>query len=240
MTLSILMTNDEGYAQALSFSEHRLKFYTRLSPSVISIAGVFAPDRKRVERFIEEKFRQSYGAEIVRHYPILMSVRDGQDNILGALGFRYAKEEPLFLEQYLTGNIEETHFRLTGEHKDRGEFVESGNLASLGDGASIFLFTAMHAYLLQHGFTTIAVTATDFLHRYFLKLGLKPHVLGPANQALLPDGGASWGSYYQANPRIITGDMRDTYDRLKRHLKLSFSGDTAGLRARLHPKIITE
>ncbi len=234
MTLSIIMKNDCGYEQALDFSEYRLKFYTKLSPKVISIAGIFSPERKRVEQFIEQKFLESYGARITRHYPILMSVRDAEDNILGALGFRYAKDEPLFLEQYLPGNIEEAHLRVTGELKDRAEFVESGNLASLGNGASIFLFTAMHAYLLQHGFTTIAVTATDFLHRYFLKLGLRPYVLAAADQSLLPDGGASWGSYYDADPRIITGDMQDTYGRLKKHLKLRFSGETSGLYARLH------
>ncbi len=234
--LHIILKNDEGYEQALDFNEQRLKHYTKLLPTVISIAGLFSPERRRVEKFIEAKFRESYGAHITEHYPVLMSVRDKDDTILGALGFRYAKEEPLFLEQYLHESIEEAHFRVTGELKARQSFVEAGSLASLGNGASIFLFTAMHAYLLQHGFNSIAVTATDFLHRYFLQLGLKPAVLGPADQSLLPDGGASWGSYYSANPRIITGNMPDTYNRLKRHLHLSFSGETDGYHTRIHPK----
>lgn len=238
--LHIVMKGDAGYEHALDFNQHRLKHYTKLSPRVISIAGQFSPERRRVEQFIEQKFRESYGATITRHYPILMSVRDEHDTILGALGFRYAKEEPLFLEQYLPGTIEEAHLRITREYKERDSFVEAGNLASLGNGASIFLFTAMHAYVLQHGVDTIAVTATDFLHRYFLLLGLKPNVIGPAHQSLLPDGGLSWGSYYDANPRIMTGSMQDTYARLKRHLKLTFSGETEGYHTRIHPKPDTE
>lgn len=233
--LRIMLKGDEGYEHALGFNHRRLKYYTRLSPSLISIAGLFSPERLRVERFIEDKFREAYGAVITRHYPILMSVRDEEDNILGALGFRYAKDEPLFLEQYLPVPVQEAHARVTGEILPRAAFVESGNLASLGNGASIFLFTAMHAYLLQHGFSTISVTATDFLHRYFLTLGLRPNVLGPADQSLLPDGGASWGNYYEANPRVITGDIQDTYCRLKQHLKLTFSGEAEGMRTRLHP-----
>lgn len=238
--LHIVLKSDEGYEQALDFNSQRLKHYTRLSPKTISISGIFSPERRRVERFIEKKFCESYGATISSHYPVLMSVRDENDSILGALGFRYAKDEPLFLEKYLPGSIEEAHFRVTGEYKERQNFVEAGNLASLGDGASIFLFTAMHAYLLQHGFDRIAVTATDFLHRYFLVLGLKPNVLGAADQSLLPDGGASWGSYYDSNPRIITGNMEDTFARLKRHLKLSFSGETKCYQTRIHPKTVTE
>lgn len=234
--LKIVLTDDEGYEQSLNFNERRLKFFTRLSPRVISIASEQSPERKRVERFIENKFRDSYGAEIARHYPVLMSVRDESDAILGAAGFRCAKDEPLFLEQYLFHAVEESHRRVSGEARPRHAFVEVGNLASSGSGASIFLFTALHAYLLQHGFATSAVTATDFLHRYFLKLGLKPNVLGAADQSLLPDNGTSWGSYYEANPRVITGDMRETYEQLKRHLKLSFSGEAEGLRTRVHAK----
>lgn len=234
--LHIKLHNDEGYEQLLNFNQQRLKYFTKLSPCVISIAGAFSPERKRVERFIEDTFKNSYGAAITRHYPVLMSVRDAQDTILGALGFRYAKEEPLFLEQYLSTTIETAHQEKTGEILPRALFVESGNLASSGNGASIFLFTAMHAYLLQHGFHTVAVTATDFLHRYFLKLGITPHMLSIADQNLLPDAGASWGSYYLANPRVVTGNIADTYAQLKRHLKLSFSGETEGLRTRIHPK----
>ncbi len=38
---------------------------------------------------------------------MLMSVHDAEDNILGALGFRYARDEPLFLEQYLEVPVEQ-------------------------------------------------------------------------------------------------------------------------------------
>lgn len=234
---SIAVTSDTGYAHALHFSERRLRHYTSLAPKVIVIAGQYSPERRRVEAFIGDTFRDSYGATITRHYPILMSVRDAEDRILGALGFRFARDETLFLEQYLSGDIANCHAQATGDAVPRSAFVESGNLASLGNGASIFLFTGMFAYLLQHGFSTIAVTATDFLHRYFLRLGLKPNVLGPADQSLLPDHGASWGSYYDTNPRVITGDMRDTYNRLKRHLHVEFSGEVEALHTRLHPAI---
>ncbi len=234
--LHVLVKNDEGYEQFLDFNQNCLQAFTHLSPHKVHIAAITSPERQRVEQFIETTFKNAYNATIAHHYPILMSVRDEHDRILGALGFRYAKDEPLFLEHYLDGPIELHHHHLTGHLIPRHFFVESGNLASLGHGASIFLFTAMHAYLLEHGFSTIAVTATNFLHRYFLRLGLSPHVLGYADQSCLPDHGASWGSYYQANPRVITGNLGESYQKLKQHLQLHFSGETEGFQSHIHLK----
>ena len=64
-------------------------------PRVISIMPAFTDERRKVEDFIIEVYNRSYGAKIGVHYPILMSVRDDQNNILAALGFRYADHAPL-------------------------------------------------------------------------------------------------------------------------------------------------
>gem|GEM_PF-6558724 len=88
--LEIEVTNDEGHNAHLGFNRRRVKRFTALSPSLIAITTYSSFNRRRVGCFIEQTFHRSYGAEIVRHYPTLMSVHDKEGNrfsaFLGNLG----------------------------------------------------------------------------------------------------------------------------------------------------------
>ncbi len=87
----------------LHLKESRTLKLSALTPSVVSITGLFEPERQRVEDFIKAIYKQSYNADISVDYPVLMSVRNKDNDILAAVGFRYADKENLFLERY-TGN----------------------------------------------------------------------------------------------------------------------------------------
>lgn len=234
--LQVALKNDEGVANSLFYNALRLKRFTTLTPKVIAITSLYSPERRRVERFLEREFNQAYNARITEHYPILMSVQDDEGKILGALGFRFANDESLFLEQYLDKPIESVLTEVHAGAATRNEIVEVGSLASHGNGASIFLFTALTAYLAQQGKQFITVTATDFLHRYFTRLGVEPLLLGHAEQARLADGGVSWGSYYKTRPRILAGQVLPSYKKLQRHLQMSMVEETSQLHAQLHDK----
>lgn len=238
--LQIAVKNDEGFNARLSLNQRRMQHFSLLYPSIIAITKHSSIQRRRVELFIEQTFHRAYGAEIIGHYPTLVSVHDEEDNILAALGFRFAKEEPLFLEQYLDIPIEEhlrEHYPKSGERKN---IVEVGNLASLGQGASIFLFAALNAYLAQQGIKLVTFTATDFLHRYFTRLGMNTVVLGEANQGRLMDGGVSWGTYYKENPRVVAGSVKQVLLGLHGHLQLVLETSDAEMTAQLHAKTFQE
>lgn len=235
--LQVALQHDEGYQNHLLYNPTRLKRFTALTPKVIAITSLYSPERRRVERFLEREFRSAYGATIGTYYPTLMSVQDEEGNILGALGFRYAADEPLFLEQYLGKPIEMAITQAHDKVASRDEIVEVGNLASRASGASIFLFTALTAYLKQQGMNYITVTATDFLHRYFTRLGISPAILGHADQTRLPDCGQSWGSYYETMPRILADGVRPSYEKLQRYLHVSLADETVSLRSRLHYRV---
>ncbi|WP_172597702.1 thermostable hemolysin [Sulfuriflexus mobilis] len=234
--LQVALKNDKGVQNSLFYNELRLKRFTALTPKVIAITSLYSPERRRVERFLEREFRQTYNARITEHYPTLMSVQDDEGTILGALGFRYANEADLFLEQYLDSPIESVLTEACGGSSARSDVVEVGNLASHGSGASIFLFTALTAYLAQQRKRYITVTATDFLHRYFTRIGVEPLLLGHAEQTRLPDGGASWGAYYQTRPRILAGEIIPAYEKLQQHLQMSMVEECPYLHAQLHAK----
>jgi len=234
--LQIAVKNDEGFQASLSISHRRVKRFTALSPSLIAITQHSSARRGRVERFIEQTFHRAYGAEILRHYPTLMSVHDQNDTILAALGFRFAKNESLFLEQYLDVPVELQLGDYYHKPIEREVVAEVGNLASLGQGASIFLFAALNAYLARQGIQIVTFTATDFLHRYFTKLGMNTVELGEAKQERLLDLGVSWGTYYKENPCVIAGSVKQVLLGLHGHLQVVIETSDAKMTAQLHPQ----
>lgn len=197
-------------------------------PAIISIVPAFAKDRQAVEHFITDIYARSYGARIGVHYPILMSVRDQAGTILAALGFRYAAQEELFLEQYLSAPIDDIL------QTTRGEITEIGNLASAGGGASLFLFAALSAYLHSHGQHYAVATGTHFLEKRLRTLDLNPQQLAPANPALLLHHDEYWGSYYDTDPHVLAGDIGRGYKRLQRVLGANFTDKRPRLVPRLH------
>jgi len=63
-------------------------------------------ERLRVEAFVEATYARAYGSRISAHYPTLMSVQDHTGRIYAVVGFRFARESALFLEQYLDQPVE--------------------------------------------------------------------------------------------------------------------------------------
>lgn len=234
--LNITFKNNLEIPRCLSFSGKKIRKFSKLKPSVISINDIFSPERRRVEEFIEYIYEKNYGAKIISHYPILMSVRDANDNIIAALGFRYAAQEDLFLESYLDEAIESSLGKKFRTDIDREQVVEVGSLASLGNGASIFLFTALATYLQQQNIEYVSVTATKFLRSYFKKIGLNPKEISFADNSKLIDGGSSWGSYYDTEPQVIAGTLSSACNLLKRRLSATLSRSDDEYFARIHKK----
>jgi hypothetical protein len=218
------------YTGRLCLNESRWFSRTTARPTVVSIVPAFAKDRQAVEDFIIGVYAKSYGAQIGVRYPVLMSVRDDTGKILAALGFRYAIQEPLFLEQYLPKPIEQVL------DTPRSSITEVGNLASAGGGASLFVFAALSAYLHSKNQQYAVITSTDFLEKRFRDMGLKPKRLADADPALLLKKNENWGSYYEARPRVLSGQVDQGYKRLQSVLGAQYTENTPYLISRLHYK----
>ena len=203
---------------------------SKLTPSVINLTGLHQPERHRVEEFIKGIYAKAYGAQISVEYPVLMSVRNAENDILAAVGIRYAAEENLFLEQYTITPIDD----VLGV--SRNKVVEIGNLASAGGGASIFLFAALSSYLNNRGIEYATVTGTDYLHRTFQKLGLNPKKLCDADVSLLQGSLENWGTYYDTMPRVLAGSVPQSFKQLQKALGAEFEDCRPELFSRLHYK----
>lgn len=226
--LKLRLHEDAMNTANLYLNPRQIRRIARANPSVIDITRRFEPDRARVEGFIRDIYARAYGADIRVDYPVLMSVRDDSHNILAALGFRYAAHEPLFLEQY-TGRPVETILNVP-----RTQIVEIGNLASSGNGASVFLYAALASYLDFKNIRYAIVTGTDFLHGSFEKLGLRPQKICDADIRALQNGGQNWGSYYDTNPRVLVGSVDKSVIKLKKALGAEFEDCRPRLFPRLH------
>lgn len=167
--------------------------------------------RATVEHYIHAVFARGYGAEINHYLPQLMSLRDGEGEMLAALGMRCGNSGKLFLEIYLDEPVEQRLAAVAGVAVQRDSIVEIGNLASGRAGAARWLFLALAAYLHGRGAQWAIFTVAPFLKNTFLKLGFKLYVLARADKARLGEEASDWGSYYDAAPEVMAVDVTQAF-----------------------------
>lgn len=216
--LSLYLRENDLATAKLSFQSRRVARISHISPKVIDITGSIGPDRQKVETFIKAVFHDAYQADIAIHYPYLISVSNEAGEILAAAGFRYAHENPLFLEQYTATPIEQELTALYSKPVTRRDIVEIGSLASMGSGAAVFLFAALASYLDFKQVQYTVVTGTDDLHRHLKMLGLQPQKVCDADPTLLQADSDDWGSYYATQPCVLTGSVQHGVASLHRTL----------------------
>lgn len=213
MFLELKVIEDGHSRDSLYLHKSRLRRLTGLEPRILTIQAALGVDRRRVEQFIEAAYARAFGGCIASHYPALVSIRDGDGQIIAAAGFRLAADGPLFLEQYLDQPIETA----ISDAPRRGAVAEIGNLAADGRGASLFLIIGLMEHLQLLGCTHAALTLTTHLAGSFANLGFASETLAEADPARLPDGGASWGRYYEHRPKVLAGRLGQS-SSLARHL----------------------
>lgn len=180
----------------------------RLVPALTGAA------RQEVETLIRQRFAEKHHARVVHFMPCLLGLRGADGALLGAVGWRSAQEQPLFLERYLDVPIEQAIAARTGRTVARHEIVEVGNLAADGVGASRLLIMALTGLLLEHGFRWVAFTAIPTLVNSFHRLDLMPQSLGLADPARMGDELPDWGNYYDNKPEVMVGEIPLGYQQL--------------------------
>jgi hypothetical protein len=216
--LEVMLFDDGALRGSLHFDEARVRRFTGLTPRLVSIHQLMTPERRRVEVYLEAAYACAFDGLIRRHYPTLMSLQDDDGCVLGAVGFRLAAQEPLFLEQYLDAPVETAITRRLGEPVTRGGVAEIGNLASDNAGASLFLFLALARHLDQQGCTHAVATATRQLRRGLARVGFETQPLARAEPSRLGEAAAEWGAYYERDPEVLVGAIAPALEPLNRML----------------------
>ena len=166
---------------------------------------LIADARAEIERFIAERFRNAYGAQVSHFCAHLLGARSATGAWQAAAGYTPAGNGALYLEHYLDRPIEAVLSNVLGERIQRERVVEVGNLvaAAGGCGRSFLPALGQHLVTLQHRW--VVFTATREVRNLLRRLSFPVHVLGPARPERLPDRGAAWGSYYAHDPNVMAG-----------------------------------
>lgn len=188
-------------------------------PVCIDILDEGASGRPMAQAFIHEQYARAYGADIRHFLPRLMCLRSEMGELRGALGFRRARGEQLFLEHYLDLPIERALHAATGQAVDRFSLVEVGNLAVASAGGARWLIAALTSYLKAAGYDWAVFTAVTALRNAFEKLGVRLAYLAPATLARLAEPErAQWGRYYDTRPQVVAANVHQSFAALSRSL----------------------
>lgn len=173
-------------------------------------------ERSSVETYIHDRFAKVHHAEVQHFLPNIISMRC-RGEYSAAVGLAPASTGQLFAEQYLDMPVEQVISQKLGINIPRDQVVEIGNLVSTWKGSSLLLFIVIGEVMRRLGYHYVMFTGTREVKALLARLRYSPIVLADANPAVLPDGGASWGSYYSNQPQVMFGDNRPAMDAARKN-----------------------
>ena len=176
------------------------------------------PERPEVEAFIAQVYAERYGARLTAFLPRLLAFRDGDGALQAAVGLRRGQEGRLFVEQYLDLPAEDSLRARLGCTVRRSELVEVGSFASRSPGDAREVIVLITDLLHRAGVRWVLFAATRQLRNAFDRLRLSTVVLTDARSDRLVDDTAQWGSYYDAQPQLLFGDIAAGHAFLHRGL----------------------
>ncbi len=178
--------------------------------------------RKTIEAFIKNVFESNYQAHIAYFYPNLLGAFTPSGQPYAAAGFQYAKDRPLFLEQYLSKPIESILPEIHSQSLERHHIVEIGNLASGKAGACVRLFQLLSLYFHNSDVRWVVFTGTRTVRAVLKRLRLEAIVLNPADVDQISDPKA-WGSYYDQKPMVMAMPVAQSIDLIQSRYALNIN-----------------
>ncbi|MFY2762583.1 thermostable hemolysin [Arenimonas sp. MALMAid1274] len=174
------------------------------------------PARAEVEAFIARVYAERYGARLHSFLPDLVAYRDQDGALQAAVGLRRGTAGPLFVEQYLQVPAEQALRARLGRPVQRAELVEVGGFASRSPGDAREVIVQLTGLLHRAGVPWVLFAATRQLRNAFDRLRLATVVLAEARADCLRDDATDWGSYYEAQPQLLFGDIQAGHAFLQR------------------------
>jgi hypothetical protein len=156
--------------------------------------------RPAVETTIRLAYQRHHGARLTS-FPSWLVAASDESGVIGAAALRFAADG-FFSEIYLDQPIERTIARCAGGIVDRAELVEIGNLAAGRAGALRGLVHGIIALLHEKDIRWAFFTATARLRTLLRRAGIPLIELAAADPRRLDDA-ASWGRYYDQDPRVV-------------------------------------
>lgn len=172
-----------------------------------ALVDIDDPRRADTQAFIAQVYRARYGAELTRFLPHLLAFHNAAGGLQAAVGLRCGNEGPLFVEHYLDDSAETAIAAVVGGAVTRDQLVEVGNFGALSAGDARELILHLTHWLHAAGFRWVLFAATRQLRNAFDRLHLCTVELADAQASRLVGDRTHWGSYYEARPKLLFGDI---------------------------------
>lgn len=165
--------------------------------------------RASIEQFIASGFAKAYQADVHKFMPNLLGVSRA-DEWQAVLGLRCAETKTaktkLFIEQYLPVPVEQL-LATYGMQAERSQLIEIGHLYAINRQSLLQLFVLMAYALDQLNYRYLLCAATTQVRGILSRHGIELTELGEAKAEALGEAAASWGSYYDTNPKVCVMDL---------------------------------
>lgn len=176
--------------------------------------GSSSPRRGEIEDFIRGEYRRHFDANVREFMPTLLALHDDKDRVCSVVGCRSAALEPLFLEVYTERSVESLIADRAGVAVPREQIVEIGSLACRDGRSALAIVRALVPFLIGAGFTWVAFTGADTVVNVLRRLKLEPYALCAADSRRLGAARFTWGRYYDHDPVVMAGRLRDGVEML--------------------------
>ena len=170
--------------------------------------------RPEIEHYIADQFQTTYGAAINYFMPLMLSLRCHEE-LSAVTGICPAGAQPLFIEQYLKGSIEEEINHLSLSPVQRKNIAEIGNLAATHPGSSQLLFILLASILHRAGFEWLIFTVTPQVQKTIGRLGFELHTIAEADPLHINNFEIkNWGTYYDNQPYVVAGYLGNAMETI--------------------------
>ncbi|MCX7544699.1 thermostable hemolysin [Marinicella gelatinilytica] len=160
-------------------------------------------ERNIIEQFIQRQYKQHFNADIHHFFPILISVyQQSNDQLIGAVGLRYADQGSLFSEQYLNKPAEQLLARYAGQKVPRSSVIELGHFVIVNRRYLALVVRAIANFIGQLQAQWTVYTLSEPMVKAVNKLSIPTQFLASACADKLIDKQNHWGQYYRHKPAV--------------------------------------
>jgi hypothetical protein len=189
-------------APVVSTRDHSLQL------TVKSVERGEIPERRALENFIREKYRQVHQASVSTFSSTLFAGYVGA-KMQVVIGMEHLHQTNAFLEQYLDEPIENILGKISQTEVNRDQIVEIGNLAAVDMNQAKLMVAFLVFHLSRQQITWAVCTGTAAVRYVLQQMRLHFHVLEKADPEVLGEAQRLWGSYYQQKPYVLAIDVAE-------------------------------
>jgi|GEM_PF-1123283 len=195
-------------ANTIKHSEPRVNASSFAEGIQMMLVSPADTDRSAVEQFIVAGYAKHFDAKLAELFPVILAVKDiNTDCLLGAVGLRYADDQKLFSEKYLSQPIESLISEHQGYPINRKHVIELGHFVVAQSSDVNTVIPVVAKFLKSLDVKWAVYTLSRPIKVAFQRMGIKLTHLQHAHPQALDKSKTDWGRYYDFKPAVYFSNI---------------------------------